>query len=120
MSEKTKSSDLPSPRGYAVDDVWYPYSNELLGQGGRNVQDAVAEVAVAIHDLELARSELSALVSLLFVVRVSSVVLEDIHQLCQGCTEVMAAICSSRETLSSRARASVAHDERQFKKYDQR
>ncbi len=112
MRASERESEVRSHRGYAEDNVWYPYSNELLDQGDRNAEDGSAAVAVAIHDLEVARSELSAVQSLLFVLRVSSVVLEDVHRLCQGCTEVMEAICSSRETFSDRARAGVARDRR--------
>ena len=102
-----------------MDDVWYPYSSELLDQADRRSRDAAAAVAVAIHDLEIAKSELSAIQSLLFVIRVGSVVQEDVLALCQGATEVMEAICSSRETLSGRARAATARDSRALRKYDQ-
>ena len=113
-----RMSDLPSHRGYTVDDVWYQYSSEYQGQEDRRAADAAAAVSTAIHDLEIAKSELSAVQSLLYVVRVSLVVQEDVLALCQGCTEVMEAINSGRDTLSGRARAAERRDARALRRQD--
>lgn len=109
----------PTP-GYSADDVWYPYTNESLGQEDRRAEDTAAAVSVAMYELGLARSELSAVQSLLYVVRVSSVVQEGVLQLCQGSTALMEAICSNRETLSGRARAGVSRDGRASRRQVQR
>ncbi len=110
VSERT--SQVQSPRGYAVDAVWYPYSSEWQDQEERRAANCGAAVGVAVHDLANARSELLAFHTLLHVVRVSSVVQEDILALCQGCTALMEAISSSHDTLLSRARAAERRDAR--------
>ncbi len=120
MNESENTSRVQSQRGYTEDEVWYHYSSEQLSSEERRAGSAVAEVAVGIHDLEVAISELSALRALLYVVNVSSVVLEDVLALCQGCTEVMEAICSTRATLTGRARAGASREARASRRQAQR
>ena len=61
MNERETKSRSRTQVGYDVDDVWYPYISESEGQEERRVGDTAAAVSAALHDLGVAKSELSAL-----------------------------------------------------------
>jgi len=101
-----------SQRGYNADAVWYHSMPEHVRQEERNVTAAASELEGAASDLEQIRSVLSEVRSLVHAVQVSSVVLEDVRQLCHGLRAAMEDSFSTRDYLSARARAGASRDKR--------
>lgn len=112
MSTNEEMRSRESQRGYTVDDVWYHYSSEQEDSEGRRGIDCVHAVEDARGAFEDALYVLSELSSLLHVVRVSSVVQEDVLRLCHDCVAVTADISLTRDVCSGLARAAARREAR--------
>ncbi len=103
MSDSESSHQ--SQRGYNADGVWYQSMPEHVRQETRNAEAAARELEAAGISLGRLQSELLAIRSLVYNVRVRSVVLEDVLQLCHACEAATEASISTRDVLSGLARA---------------
>lgn len=104
MSESEMSHQ--SQRGYNADGVWYHSVPSPGDQEAVNEEVAAQALEQAGIVLQEVRSVLSEVRSLVHAVQVSSVVLEDVQELCRGCEAALEAFISTRDYLSGRARAS--------------
>lgn len=101
-----------SQRGHAEPSDFYHCLHDAAGQEDRNRETAARELSVAQADLQRCMSVLSAIQDLMYVLSVSSVVLEDVHQLCHACAEDSEAFTSTLGVFSGRARAAQKRDAR--------
>ncbi len=99
-------------RGYNADGVWYHSMPEYVRQETRNAEAAARELEAAGISLGRLQSELLAIRSLVYNVKVSSVVLEDVLQLCHACEAATEGSISTRDILSGLARAAERKRER--------
>lgn len=102
-----RENRIEKPRGYAEDDVWYHSRPESLRQGERDVEAAASLLEGALADVDVLRSVLLGLQSLVHCVRVDSAVLDDVSQLCHACAAASAGSSSTHDYLSGRARAAA-------------
>ncbi len=102
MSPENDEKKRRQARG---DDFLYHYSHDGADQPQRNLEVVNRELLLAIADAHSLVHELSELLHVVHGVQVSSVVQEDVLQLCHGLKEVLAGSISSRAVLSGRARA---------------
>lgn len=77
-----------------------------------NEEVAGREIGEALDLIKNLGSELLGLQSAVYLVKVSSVVLEDVHQLCHALWALTEATSSTRAILLGRARASARREER--------
>ncbi len=94
-------------RGYNADGVWYHSMPEHADQGEINERVVVRELEQALTAAHELLSVLLECQSLVYVVKVSSVVRDDVLELCHGCREATEASISTRDYLSGRARAAA-------------
>lgn len=108
MRQKDQESETQRvSRRYRVDESYYQYMPKgASGEERRRIKGSAAlesaqEALVNVH------LSLGAIQSLLHVVQVSSVVLEDVCRLSRACEAVTEAISTTQSILSGRAKASA-------------
>ena len=116
LRQKESENESMSTRGFTEDEVFYQYMPDDSPPEERRRVNAVAAVAGALRDLEQIKEDIEAVRSLLYVVRVSRFVLEDIHQLCHGFAAATEATSCSRSYLTGRASAAQRRDQRELRR----
>ncbi len=110
MQGRKKESQV---RGHAVPEDFYLRLHDAEDQETRRRESTLRELSLALVDVAILGSRLSALQGLVHVVQVSSCVQEDVLALCHGCAEVLAASTSVQAVLSGRASANERREVRE-------
>ncbi len=103
--KKNPGKESLSQRGHAKPDAYYRRLSAAVDHQELVREALVHELSVALQQLEELRSDLSAILPLLYAVGVSPVVQEEVHQLCQDCAGVTVASTSLLVVLRGRVAA---------------